>query len=270
MLSASQPIALIGAGNLCWSVAPALLQAGYRRVEVFSRSESSARSLGETFGIPWHAGEVAVAEEFTLCVVMVPDDAITQQFATLAKPGRLLAHTSGSQSLIPLEEGMSGVLYPLQTFSRGHSCSLREVPFFIEAGDKKSQSTLWELASALSDRVELMSSEQRKRLHVGAVVLNNFTQHLLTLCSEYAKSAGIKLEVYESLLRETIRKGVSMAPEDAQTGPAKRGDLNTISRHIEEIIKHYPPLVPVYSALTDSLLRRYGAGQVKVTASKEK
>lgn len=96
-------------------------------------------------------------------------------------------HTAGSMPMSVFEgyAGRFGVLYPLQTFSKGRNVNFEVIPFFIEANTEKDADYLKNIASALSENVRFMSSEKRRSLHLAAVFACNFTNifiHYLINC----------------------------------------------------------------------------------------
>ena len=111
---------VFGAGNVAYSVVPALQAVnGDSGVEVYSRSERSAAALGAAYGVEWHSGSWMPGGAYTVCVVAVPDDAVRTSVERLEGDGRLVIHMSGSVPAVPLARGMSGVMYPLQSFAKG-------------------------------------------------------------------------------------------------------------------------------------------------------
>jgi predicted short-subunit dehydrogenase-like oxidoreductase (DUF2520 family) len=142
-----------------------------------------------------------------------------------------LAYTSGSVRLDQLPEGNIGVFYPLQSFSKNRTIALSEVPFFIEARNADLGDLLFQLAKILSPHVDFADSEQRRHMHLAAVWINNFTNHMVFQAQEYAEAHAIQPEVFLPLLKETIAKLETLSARDAQTGPARRGDLHVLAQH---------------------------------------
>src|SRR5688500_11290728 len=88
------------------------------------------------------------------------------------------------------------------------------------------------MARAISKKVFRISSDDRKALHVAAVFASNFTNHMFSIAQEILEDHKLDFELLKPLIVETINKSLSIGPEAAQTGPAKRGDLEILDKHI--------------------------------------
>jgi predicted short-subunit dehydrogenase-like oxidoreductase (DUF2520 family) len=125
-----------------------------------------------------------------------------------------------------------GVFYPLQSFTKGKKVDFYSIPICIEATHSTDEKLLKELANKLSDKIFTISSEQRKKLHVAAVFVNNFTNHMYTIGNNICKKNNIPFEILKPLIEETAQKVFKISPEKAQTGPAIRKDSETIKNHL--------------------------------------
>jgi predicted short-subunit dehydrogenase-like oxidoreductase (DUF2520 family) len=168
----------------------------------------------------------------------------------LSLPGRLVLHTGGSVPREVLLEvsGHSGVLYPLQSLRR----ELRpypEIPFLVDANDPDDRQRIADLARSISGQVKEADNETRLKLHLAAVLVNNFTNHLYVLADEYCRAEGADFSMLLPLIRETAGRLSRIAPGDAQTGPAARGDAATIERHLS-LIDNYKDIREVYTLFT--------------------
>ena len=229
-------ISFIGAGNLAWHLAPALDNAGYSVREVYSRERKNAKSLvGKLY-----EGEVKEDLDFStsksrIFIIAASDDAIESIVQEIVLPeNALLVHTSGSQPLSLLDYAAaesSGVFYPLQTFSKNKKVDFAEIPFFIESENSAVEKLLMEMARSISKKVLKIDSRQRKALHVAAVFASNFTNHMLTIGNDILKEHKLDAELLKPLIAETITKALTIGPQDAQTGPARRGDLELLDNH---------------------------------------
>ena len=83
-------------------------------------------------------------------------------------------------------------------------------------------------------------------LHLAAVFVNNFTNHMLVQGREIALKAGFSFEILSPLIQETIAKALELGPENSQTGPAVRNDKNTIEKHLE-LLSFSPELPRIYN-----------------------
>ena len=122
----------------------------------------------------------------------------------------------------------------------------------IDAGDPKTLSMLDTLAHSISERVVEANDETRVKLHLAAVMVNNFTNHLYTLVERYCKEEDLDFYLLLPLIRETASRLENIPPSKSQTGPATRGDYTTIDKHIE-LLNKYPQLKKLYQLFTESI-----------------
>jgi predicted short-subunit dehydrogenase-like oxidoreductase (DUF2520 family) len=148
------------------------------------------------------------------------------------------------------------VFYPLQTFTKEREIIWSELPICIEANSTHDLEALLQLTRKLSIKVSLMGSEDRRWLHLAAVFVNNFTNHLLNEASNIVKERNLDFDLLRPLALETIKKAFDISPENAQTGPAKRGDEATMRKHIDMLQDN--TMKELYSLLSDSIKKRTG------------
>lgn len=193
-----------------------------------------------------------------IVIIVVSDDAIAEVASRLPDYTGILAHTSGSVPMSVLAEHSAhpAVFYPLQTFSRKRSLDYSQIPFFIEASCTDDAATLLALASKVSKTVIEADSETRRRVHIASVLVCNFTNHLVHLADTFLADNGLDSSVLIPLLHETVAKLDELSPLSAQTGPAVRGDLATIKRHLE-LLAPYPTTQSLYRILSDSIYNTY-------------
>jgi predicted short-subunit dehydrogenase-like oxidoreductase (DUF2520 family) len=144
-----------------------------------------------------------------------------------------------------------GVFYPLQSLKKevGH---LPDIPIVIDANDASTLKVLEALAHSISDKVVEAGDEQRMKLHLAAVIVNNFVNHLYALAEMYCKKEGLDFSLLLPLIKETAERLDKIPPSHSQTGPAVRNDRVTIEKHLE-LLKNYPQLRKVYELLTENI-----------------
>lgn len=231
-------IVFIGAGNLAVNLAKSLYRAGFRIVQVYSRTEESARSLAGAVEAEFTTHLEDITPFADLYIVSLKDSAFVELLSVIGAGKRkeaLLVHTAGS---IPMSiwEGHAehyGVFYPMQTFSKQREVGFSEIPFFIEASTSEDTELLKDIAATLSGRVYEATSEQRKSLHLAAVFTCNFTNHMYALAAEILEKYNLPFDVMLPLIDETACKVHELEPRLAQTGPAVRYDENVINSHLK-------------------------------------
>ncbi len=184
-----------------------------------------------------------------IAIIAVSDDAI--QEVSRQVDTSLVVHTSGSASMHELQnKGRKGVFYPLQTFTKGTIVDFNEIPICLEAQKKEDLQLLEILADSISNQVFHINSEQRKSIHVSAVFVNNFVNHMYTMAQTICNEHNVPFEILQPLIQETASKVKNIAPSLAQTGPAKRNDIKTIQKHLDLLNEHQQD---IYRKLTESI-----------------
>ena len=231
-------IVIIGAGNVATHLAQKLFSEGCCIRQIFSRTENAAHTLAEKVNAVPITDLRRTDKAADLYIIAVKDDAIASVLPYLACVRGLVVHTSGSAGIEVFENcriNNYGVLYPMQTFSKKRAIDFHEVPFFIEACDEENLHAVSALAHIFSDHVTVTTSEQRRKIHLGAVFACNFTNHMYALTEQILKEACVPFEIMRPLINETVQKTKEMSPVEAQTGPAVRYDKTVMNKHLRLI-----------------------------------
>lgn len=243
MKKSQHHLSFIGAGNVAWHLVQKFETAGHTVHEIYSRNIAKAKALANQLSLVEPVDRLNFQEsKARIFFIAVSDDAIDEVVSKLTlPPDALLVHTSGSQPMSSLiQEGTTrvGVFYPLQTFSKGKPIDFSHIPICVEAAHPKDLDLLQQLAGSISQDVRVMNSEERVVLHVAAVFACNFTNYLLGIAEKILAEHQIGLDVLQPLITETLQKALEIGPQKAQTGPAARGDMATIQRHLEFLKNH--------------------------------
>lgn len=192
-----------------------------------------------------------------ITLISVSDSAISEVSSALSFDNNLVVHTSGTTAMEMVNpKNRRGVFYPLQTFSKHKKVNFTQIPICIEAENENDLILLQQLAKILSREVHFIDSEQRKAMHVAAVLVNNFTNHLCTIAEDICQKNQIPGKILQPLLQETIDKLTYLSPMEAQTGPAVRHDQKTIDAHIDFITNELTK--KIYQLLTQSIQEYHG------------
>jgi predicted short-subunit dehydrogenase-like oxidoreductase (DUF2520 family) len=244
-------VSIIGSGN----VAQHLIQAFAKTteielVQVFSRKPELLFSL-----VPNHKiiSDYNLLKAVDLIIIAVSDDAIAIVSAQITLKNQLVVHTSGSVSMDSLNSNnRKGVFYPLQTFSASKEIDFKLIPICLEATTRKDYQILEKVAKSISDVTYNINSEQRKALHVAAVFVSNFVNHLYQIGNELCLENDLSFEILKPLITETANKIQTLSPTQAQTGPAKRNDTQTIKAHLSFLTNDNQK--EIYKLLTKSII----------------
>lgn len=254
-------VSFIGAGNLAWHLAPVLDNTDFAVREVYSRNSKNAVAIVEKLYQARVKNDLDFSSSTSkIFILAVTDDAIAEILPELQLPANaFLIHTSGSRSLSALGYAPTpnvGVLYPLQTFTKGRKIDFKDIPILIESENTSTEKLLIEMGKAISRKVLKISSEQRKALHVAAVFASNFTNHMLRLSSEIIEENKLNFDLLKPLIVETINKSLSLGPDKSQTGPAKRADLEILDKHLE-FLESDESVAEIYRIVSQHIVDTY-------------
>lgn len=261
-MSKTTHVSFIGSGNLAWHLAPALDNSDFPVQEVYSRNPAHAALLVERL----YQADVKASLDFStstsrIFIIATLDEAIEEIVQEIILPEEaILIHTSGSQPITVLGYAATqhlGVFYPLQTFSKDKKIEFKEIPIFIESADPTTEKILRAMGDSLGGNVIPITSFDRKALHVAAVFASNFTNHMLLVAQDIMIENKLSYDWLKPLIAEMINKSLSIGPENAQTGPARRGDLEILDKHTE-FLQENPSNAELYRIISQHILDRYG------------
>lgn len=247
-------IVLLGSGNVATNLGSALVAAGHRIKQVYSRTETNAQALAETLGAVATTDLARIDARADMYIIAVKDDALGAVAAQLARMQGIVVHTAGSVDMAVLAAHVAdyGVLYPLQTFSKAKAVDFSTVPIAVEASREPVWERLEALAGSLSERVFRCDSKQRLSLHVAAVFACNFTNHFYAIAADILNKYGLEFDLIRPLILETARKVMAHQPKDVQTGPAARNDVRTMEKHME-LLSADPALAQLYRLISEQI-----------------
>jgi predicted short-subunit dehydrogenase-like oxidoreductase (DUF2520 family) len=245
-------IAIVGSGNMAWQLGKALYQAGYQINKVYGRKQSSAKALADELNAEVATTLAACAASD--CIILAITDSAIAEVAHQIPPGEfMIVHTSG---MVKLEElgnhKHRGVFYPLQSLNKDVDTTFNQIPVLIEASTPELLTKLKVCAANISTKVFEVSSNERQYVHLAAVFANNFTNHLLGISYEIMDRNGIDTAILYPLITETFYKAIANHPNLVQTGPAKRGDMITVSKHID-LLRQFTDYRQIYEVMSSSI-----------------
>lgn len=250
-------IILIGAGNVGHHLGIAFHNNGIPVVQVFSRKKTKAKKLSDKIGCAFTTSISKLEKDADLYIIAVHDDAIESVAKSLQKIGiekGIVTHTSGSVSTSILKPYFEqyGSFYPLQTFSIHKQVDFKKIPICIEGADQSIVRKLKSIGKKISPNIHEVDEEKRAMLHVAAVFVCNFANHLYQIGDELCTKNNLPFDILKPLIEETANKVQSLQPKKAQTGPAIRGDKKTIKKQMK-YLQQFPEYKKVYSLLTKSI-----------------
>lgn len=240
-------VGVVGAGRVGAVLAAGLRAAGHRVTAVSGRS-AVTRTRVETMlpgvGITDPAN---VAEACDLVLLSVPDDVLGEVVAGLVagghlRRGQVVVHTSGRHGVRTLDPvaqvGSRAVaMHPAMTFT-GSEVDLTRLSgcvFGLTAGDGEHE-IAEALVADLGGRPVWVPEAQRTTYHAA---IAHGANHLVTLVSQAAdllRRSGV--EDPSALLRPLLGAALDNVldrGEAALTGPVVRGDVTTVSAHLDAL-----------------------------------
>lgn len=193
---------------------------------------------------PWRRGEpLPRAPVRWICV---GDAAIPALAAQVPADGAVLLHASASAGVDALApHHPRGVLHPLMTFP-GPAIGLPalEGAGAAVAGDPEALAVATELARRLGLRPFPLPADTA-RYHAGATMASGHVGAVFLRAVEALVAAGVPAADAPALLlplaQESLRRAADAGP-GALTGPAARGDLATVARHLDALPAEARPL----------------------------
>ncbi len=258
MHAADYAVVLIGAGNVGYHLGRRLHEQGVRITQVFSRTMHKAQTLADAIEAEATDQLSSIRRDANLYILAVHDSAIVEVASQLTDIQALVVHTSGATPSTVLADYCArfGIFYPLQTFSISRPVNFSQIPICVHANNPADLQQLEALARSLSPLTYRIDDAQRAILHVAAVFVNNFANHLFHIGYDILQQAHLPFDLLRPLIQETVAKVQQQPPAAMQTGPAVRHDQVTIDQHLAYLQK-YPDYRLLYEMLTQNIKKEH-------------
>ncbi|MBA4168115.1 MAG: DUF2520 domain-containing protein, partial [Chitinophagaceae bacterium] len=219
--------------------------------QVYSRIPQHAEILAKELGASGISSVTRIIRDADIYIFAIADDELYKLKEWMFTTSRIVVHTAGSVSrdVLKVLTPQYGVLYPLQTLKKDIGV-INGIPFFVDGNSDGIRQQIFDLAKSVSENVQYADDETRRKLHLGAVVVNNFSNYLFALTEQYCKNEGLDFKSLSPLIAEGAMRINSYSPAVLQTGPAFRNDLSTISKQ-RELLQQYPELLRIYELFTE-------------------
>jgi predicted short-subunit dehydrogenase-like oxidoreductase (DUF2520 family) len=249
-------VVLIGSGNVATVLGRLIKKNGHEIVQVFSREAEHANKLANELQCSYANSSINIDQTADLYLFALSDVALYELDKTFHFGNKLVLHTAGSVSKDVLRNVSLnyGVLYPLQSL-RKEIKTTPEIPLLIDGNTDEALAAIEDFARTISPNVQETTDEQRFRLHVAAVVVSNFTNHLFALADDYCQEESVDFDLLLPLIDETVKRIHTYSPNEMQTGPAVRDDTVTLDKHFK-LLANYPKLKYIYVKMTESIIGR--------------
>ena len=251
---------LLGSGNMAHFLAQRMNGAGHVCVGIWGRDHEAAARLAKRYHFPLLSGDGDVHDGPDVCLLAVSDNSIEALAMKLRLGTTALIHFGGSVSIGKLATGAAqyGVVWPLYSIRKDALPVSRKFPCIIEASDERTIGIVREVGRAISDETVQLSGEQRQWLHTAAVLSNNFTTYLLGIAERICLEHSIPFSLLQPILSQLVKNIETRSPQLLQTGPARRNDVETMSRHLV-MMAAKPHWQEVYKALSAAISKDFSA-----------
>jgi predicted short-subunit dehydrogenase-like oxidoreductase (DUF2520 family) len=246
-------VVIIGSGNVATIFSRLIKRGGHTVLQVISKQLSNAKTLAIELNCDFADNYDALNQTADIYIIAINDDSLNKLDNPFTVGDKLVVHTTASVSKDVLQNISTnyGVLYPLQSLRKEIPDTV-VIPLLIDGNSDHAIQLIQNFALSISPLVSKADDEQRLKLHIAAVIANNFSNHLFSLTEEFCKDEKIDFKLLLPIINETARRLNNYSPADVQTGPAIRNDDSTIDKHLA-ILANYPKLKNLYRLITDSI-----------------
>lgn len=248
-------VVIVGSGNVATVLGRLIKKAGHEIIQVISRHAEHAKTLGEELQCAWANYEGPLNPNTDLYLIAVKDSALYELNKVFHAGKILVVHTAGSIPKDTLKDVSHnyGVLYPLQSL-RKEMDTMAGIPLLIDGNTSETIALIEDFAKTISSSVCIAGDEERLKLHVAAVIVSNFTNHLYALAEDFCEKENVDFKMLIPLILETAQRIQYNSPAAVQTGPALRNDVFTLDKHLR-LLNAYPKLKYMYLKLTESIMK---------------
>lgn len=249
-------VSFVGSGNVTYNFCNILknnnISPDYVLIRNHDKKQETEKSLGLKVTLDYD--DIIDSD---LIVIAVNDESIEEVASHLKDCKGIVVHTSGTQSSSLLDSIENhGVIYPLQTLTKQSVADFSKVPLLITASSSEVLKKIHTFAEIMSDNIIECSDEDRKHIHLSAVFVCNFVNVMLQIGGEILDNKGFNLSVLENLVRVTIDNAFRLGPQNSLTGPARRGDVDTIDKHLK-LLEDNAEEKKIYELLTNYIIDKY-------------
>ncbi|MBS1783399.1 MAG: DUF2520 domain-containing protein [Bacteroidetes bacterium] len=245
---------LIGTGNMAKYLANHLSSSDFQCVGLYGRNSEKANNLASLL----QTQSVEKISELPLsdvCLIAVSDQAIESVSKQLPKGQTTAIHFAGSATISQIFQQNKGVVWPIYSISP--ELHDKQIPVVIECNNEQANLIANQIAASLTNQIVAVRALERQWLHLCAVLINNFGNHLNAISKQLCTENGLPFQLFLPILQQTIEKiNKGEDPKQIQTGPARRKDHLTLERHLS-LLSEQPTWRDLYLSCTKSILEMY-------------
>ncbi len=246
-------VSILGSGNVATILGRKIMAAGNTVLQVYSRSLHHAQILAEELHCYAVDDWNMITNDADVYLIALSDAAIGKAAEKIRYKKGLVLHTAGAISIKVLKNSSAnyGVLYPLQSLAKDKA-DYETIPLLIDGNTAHALCLIEDFAASISKQVQKTNDDNRQKLHLAAVFVNNFTNHLYSLAAKYCEQEQVDFSLLQPIIKETALRLNDHDPRKVQTGPASRNDEKTIEKHLQ-LLASSPQLATIYKLMTRSI-----------------
>jgi len=248
-------LVIIGSGNIAHFFVPRLQKKGHEIIQIYSRELNHAKILADAHHVVSYTDSLdEVSQDADAYILAVKDGALEYLNQTLSFKGKLVIHCAGAVSLdvITNISENAAVIWALYSINKKNLPSSNHIPLIVEAKTDTGLRDAMLLAKAISENVLQADTHQREMLHLNAVLVNNFTNHLLTIAQKLSEENKVPFDILHPIIQQTFSQIEHILPSESQTGPAIRKDEVTIQKHLK-LLEQHRAWQTVYQDISNSI-----------------
>lgn len=247
-------LTVIGTGNVATVLANRFYVKGWTIQEVYGRDMQKTQILADMVKATAVNDIEKLSKEIDVVIIALSDKALSSVVSQLSFPNSLVLHTAGSVSKNVLQKTSEnfGVLYPVQSMRKGMNDET-PIPFLIDGNHPSTIDAIEKIAFVISQEVARGNDELRLKLHVAAVFVCNFPNFLYMQSALFCETENIPFRLLQDLMEETANRIRYNHPSEVFTGPAIRGDMETVQKHLA-VLQSLPYLQALYRTLTEQIV----------------
>src|SRR5690606_10529728 len=188
-------------------------------------------------------------------VIAIKDDAFDTINQYPIFKNKVLIHCSGTKSIQKFAPSSAnrGIIWQVYSIHKNNLPSIADVPLVIDYSNEQTGNIVSKIASSVSSNVTHLDESQRRFLHLNAVFVNNFPNHLFAIAEQICQEQNVPYEILVPIIQQSFNNIASGNFLLKQTGPAIRNDQTTIQKHIEMLANH-PSWQELYKQITQSII----------------
>ncbi len=251
-------ICIVGSGNIATFYGDCFVRSGFTIHSVVSRNKDRGVSLSNRWQCLFGDDIYSLPKEATICLLALPDTVLLEYKDTAMLKDKIVLYAAGSVSIAQLNLLSPKIIccWPVYSINKEVLPNHRQIPLLVQTSTETLNTLATQIAHAISDTIYEVTDEQKKIVHLTAVLSNNYMNHLATRCEDLLTENHLSVDLIKPIIQQTLHNIQHHHPVALQTGPAIRQDETTIQTHLELLHKNNN-LKHIYEAFVQSIQEYY-------------